>query len=133
MTHHNYERLAEYLDTWPLLGFPKTEEGIEIELLKKFFSPEEAEIALTLPLMLTANPESSHVIAEKAEKDEKEVENVLEGMVKKGIIYAVNIGGSKVYALLPWAPGIFEFGAKNFDSESAKLIEKYTTVQMLVE
>ena len=44
MCSNSYENLRRLLDTFPT-SFPKTEEGIEIALLKKFFSEEEAEIA----------------------------------------------------------------------------------------
>jgi hypothetical protein len=36
-----YERLAEALDRLPN-GFPRTSSNVEIRLLKKIFSPEEA-------------------------------------------------------------------------------------------
>jgi hypothetical protein len=36
-------------------------------------------------------------------------------MAKRGIIYVMIAGESKVYALLPWVQGIFDFGAKNRD------------------
>jgi Na+-translocating ferredoxin:NAD+ oxidoreductase subunit B len=43
-----YEKLRGFLDTFPT-GFPKTAEGIELEILKRLFSEEEAEIAVHLP------------------------------------------------------------------------------------
>jgi hypothetical protein len=43
MCSNSYENLRRLLDAFPT-SFPKTEEGIEIALLKKFFSEEEAEI-----------------------------------------------------------------------------------------
>ena len=42
-----YRRLQEHFDGFPL-RFPATESGVEIRLLKHLFTPEEAEIALSL-------------------------------------------------------------------------------------
>jgi hypothetical protein len=36
-----YERVRERLDQFPQ-GFPKTKSGVELEILKSLFSPEEA-------------------------------------------------------------------------------------------
>ncbi len=38
-----YHKLAKVLDTLPN-GFPATESGIEIRLLKKIFTPEQADL-----------------------------------------------------------------------------------------
>ena len=38
-----YERLARKLDGLPN-GFPRTEIGVELKLLRKIFHPEEAEV-----------------------------------------------------------------------------------------
>ena len=45
-----YQKLAGYLDEMPA-GFPATEDGLEIRLLKRFFSPDEAELALHVTLI----------------------------------------------------------------------------------
>ena len=42
-----YRKLQERLDRGPL-GFPATESGVEIDLLKTIFSPEQAAIATHL-------------------------------------------------------------------------------------
>ena len=42
-----YERLRERLDMFPQ-GFPKTESGVELEILEHLFAPDEAEIMLHL-------------------------------------------------------------------------------------
>jgi len=44
-----YHRLAQVLDTLPN-GFPSTETGVEIKLLKKVFTPDEAELFCDLTL-----------------------------------------------------------------------------------
>ena len=39
-----YERLAQAMDALPC-GFPRTKSGVEMELLKMAFSPDEARVA----------------------------------------------------------------------------------------
>ena len=41
MTDEVYSRVAKALDALPE-GFPATESGVEIRILKKIFTPEEA-------------------------------------------------------------------------------------------
>ena len=43
MNDEIYRRLAQVLDTLPN-GFPATESGVEIRLLKRVFTPEQAEV-----------------------------------------------------------------------------------------
>ena len=43
MSDDVYYRLAKVLDTLPN-GFPSTDSGVEIKLLKKVFTPEEADL-----------------------------------------------------------------------------------------
>ncbi len=49
-----YTRLAKKLDKLPQ-GFPATESGVELDILRKIFSSEDAEIAA----QLKAFPETS--------------------------------------------------------------------------
>jgi hypothetical protein len=55
-----YERLAQRLDALPN-GFPRTETGVELRVLKKIFTEDEAEITCALKLM----PERPEQIAER--------------------------------------------------------------------
>ena len=50
MGDETYYKLAKVLDTLPN-GFPSTESGVEIKLLKKIFSPDEAELFCDLRLV----------------------------------------------------------------------------------
>jgi len=42
-----HEKLRERLDMFPQ-GFPRTQTGVEIEILEQLFSSDEAEIALSV-------------------------------------------------------------------------------------
>ena len=49
MEQEAYKKLAERLDALPN-GFPPTDDGSELRLLAKIFTPEEAELAAQLRL-----------------------------------------------------------------------------------
>ena len=79
-----YKRLAVHLDNLPG-GFPATDSGVEIRILKRLFTPEEAEIALGLTLML----ETPSAIAERLKMNEESLASMLETMSKKGLIFSI--------------------------------------------
>jgi Na+-translocating ferredoxin:NAD+ oxidoreductase subunit B len=76
-----YRDLALLLDTLPQ-GYPATESGIELELLGKLFSPEEARMAARLSL----TAETPAAISARAGLDEGAVRACLKSMVKQGLI-----------------------------------------------
>ena len=47
MSENVYTRLREFMDTVPV-GFPATPTGVEIKILKKLFTPEQAELTMKL-------------------------------------------------------------------------------------
>jgi len=51
MSEEVYRQLARHLDDLPG-GFPSSESGVELRILKRLFSPEEAELAVCLTLYL---------------------------------------------------------------------------------
>ena len=55
-----YNKLAAHLNNLPG-GFPSTESGVEIRILKQLFTEEEAEFALYLTLI----PEEPRVVAKR--------------------------------------------------------------------
>ena len=59
-----FKKLAIHLDNTPS-GFPETESGVELRILKQLFTPEEAQLALSLMFM----PETAEVIAKRAGLD----------------------------------------------------------------
>lgn len=128
MTNDAYEKLRQIYDVFPT-SFPKTEEGYEIELLKKFFTPEEVEVACHLDLMMSdqpVSPKNVQTIADELGKDANEVERILEQMTKNAVIFKTNDeNGLKAFGLLPFAPGVVEFQAYRYDEETSLLIDKY--------
>lgn len=94
--------LAHKLDTHAM-GAPEREEFLEI--LHMLFTPAEAEMALHLGW----RPESITRIAAKAGLPEQEASALCESMANKGLVYAYALHERMVYALLPTAPGLFEY------------------------
>lgn len=115
-----YKRLALRLDALPN-GFPATEDGAELRLLEKLFTPEEAELAAKLRLTL----ETSQQIAERIGRDENETRLMLKTMTKRGLIKAGKLDSALGFGLMPFAVGIYEFQVERMDAEMAELFETY--------
>jgi Pyruvate/2-oxoacid:ferredoxin oxidoreductase delta subunit len=116
-----YERLRERLDMFPQ-GFPKTESGVELEILHHLFAPNEAEIMLHLRPF----PEKVADIAERAGKDKTELGETLYGMSRRGLIWRYKAPDDELYYfLVPWMVGIWEYQLNNLTQENIKLYEKY--------
>ncbi|MFQ5892450.1 MAG: 4Fe-4S ferredoxin, partial [Candidatus Methanofastidiosia archaeon] len=118
MTDDIYEQLANTLDSLPN-GFPKTPSSIEILLLKKIFSPEEAWLAGRL----SGDMESIDVITKRIGLSVEETTNRLTEMSRRGLIWG-NMKSGKV-RLAPFIVGIYEAQLDNMDHELAHLFEDY--------
>ena len=63
-----YKQLATFLDHLPA-GYPSTESGVELRILKRLFTPQEAEVAMTLTMI----PELDDAIAQRTGRDAAEL------------------------------------------------------------
>lgn len=115
-----YRRLARRLDRFPQ-GFPPTDSGVELRILAKIFSPEDAEMALRLEMV----PETAAAIARRLRRPTAEVKAVLERMAARGQIYSFRQRGVQRYMLAPFVVGIWEFQLSHMDAELAELFEEY--------
>jgi Pyruvate/2-oxoacid:ferredoxin oxidoreductase delta subunit len=115
-----YRRLARRLDELPH-GFPATESGVELRILAKIFSPEDARLALELRPI----PERADTIAKRLRRPEGEMRATLEAMALKGQIAAFPLHGVRVYVLMPFIVGIYEFQVDRMDAELAEMFEEY--------
>lgn len=121
MTDQNvYGRLADRLDAIPN-GFPKTESGVELRLLEKLYTREEAVLAAEMRLTF----ESAERIAQRARWDLGVVTPLLEKMVQKGLIRAKGEEEQRVFGLMPFVVGIYEAQLSRLDEELAQLFEEY--------
>lgn len=120
-----YQNLARHLDNLPA-GFPATETGVEIRILKRLFTPEEARIAAGLVMM----PELAAAIAERLQMDEAALAPVLENMSRKGLIYRSTRHGRNYYMAAQFVVGIWEYHVKSLDLELIKDFNEYSPYLM---
>ena len=123
MTEEVYGKLAKVLDTLPN-GFPRTESGVEIKLLKKIFQPKQAELFCDLRLTF----ETAEQIAKRTGRPLEGLEEMLTAMWERGQIFGVEFGGMKMFKMVPWAFGIYEFQLPYMDRELAEMCEEYMQV-----
>jgi electron transport complex protein RnfB len=113
-----YERLAERLSNTPN-GFPRSESGVELKLLARMFTPEEAALAAVMHLYR----EDVADIAARAGADEKTAYTTLKGMAHKGLVYGGRGKKGLAFGLLPFAIGSYEESLPYLDEEMARLFE----------
>jgi electron transport complex protein RnfB len=115
-----YERLRERLDDMAI-GFPATESGVEIRILKKIFTESQADLFVKLRPI----PESPKDTAERLGLEEAVLADQLEEMAKKGLLFRVRKGENIRYASVPYVVGIFEYQLNHMDAEFARDHEEY--------
>ena len=120
MTQDTYRQLQERLDTYSV-GFPATESGIEITILKRMFSKEDADMFLALSPML----ETPEAIAERLGRNPEDVAARLEDMTKRGLLFHLKKEGTVKYGAIPFVHGLFEFQVKRLDKDFANLVMQY--------
>ncbi len=116
--HHMYHQLSQHLARHPA-GFPSTPSGLEIDILKKLFTKEEAEIALHLTLHL----QTIDQLSEKTGIAKDELAKILARMADKGLIFERKKNDQLRYALVAFVPGIYEFQVQNLDEQLAHAFE----------
>ncbi|MHA2400003.1 MAG: 4Fe-4S binding protein [Promethearchaeota archaeon] len=102
-----YRKLQEHLNKLPI-GFPSTESGVEIRLLRHFFTPEEAQIAI----LLRDLPETIWRIHKRVKKlgvSKDDLKKHLTNMDEKGAIFGKTKGKRKYYRNQILAIGMYEY------------------------
>jgi electron transport complex protein RnfB len=116
-----YDRLAEFLDDLPG-GFPRSQSGVELRILRRLFTPEEASLALHLALIA----EEARVIAVRAGLPLPEAERILSEMERKRIIYAFHGASMPTrYMAEQFIIGFWEGQVNRLDRETVELFEEY--------
>jgi formate hydrogenlyase subunit 6/NADH:ubiquinone oxidoreductase subunit I len=109
-----YRNLQKHLDKMPV-GFPATKSGVELDVLRGIFTPEQAKIATHLDY----KHKSVDQIFETAEADvssKTELKRILDEAVSNGGIFRRKRDGEAQYALLPFILwGMFEHQLKRLD------------------
>ena len=117
-----YRKLQQHLDRMPV-GFPATESGVEIRILRQLFTPEEAE----LTLQASAIPEPAATIQRRVKPamPVAEVTALLEQMADKGIILRIRAKGEPLYAKMIFAVGFYERQLKRLTPELERDCREY--------
>jgi len=118
-----YSDLQAHLNKMPI-GYPKTESGVELSLLKKLFNPEEAQIATNMNFM----PEPSKSIHRRLKKTNIQLnalEKKLDMMYDKGIMMRRVMDGEKTFANIPLVVGMYEFQLGRLTPDVVKDVFQY--------
>ena len=115
-----FRRLQEQLDQY-FIGFPATDTGIEIEMLKAMFTEEEAAMFTSL----TAELEMPASVAGRLDIPIDEAAARLEDMAQKGLLYRRRRGEIIEYGAIPFMHGLVEFQIERIDKNTLKLLGQY--------
>jgi Na+-translocating ferredoxin:NAD+ oxidoreductase subunit B len=120
-----YRKLQQHLDKLPV-GYPATESGVEIRLLKHLFDPREAELATRLSI-IPEPMESLYPKFEGLDLSEEKAEEMLERLAEKGAITGArnHKTGKMVYANALLAVGIFEYQVGRLTEDFARDFQEY--------
>lgn len=116
-----YERLARFLDNLPA-GYPRTNNGVELRILQKLFTPDEAELFMHLTLL----DESAAAIALRAGMDGLQAAHMLAEMGRKGLVSVNHLAGDLPrYSANQFVVGFWEDQVNRLDREISELFEEY--------
>jgi ferredoxin len=116
-----YVRLREHLDSLPS-GFPSTDGGVELRILKRIFTPEEAQLAVKVTMKL----EPAAAIAVKAGLSQADAEARLKELSRKGLIFSIETADREPrYMAAQFVIGIWEYHVNDLDPEFVRDMDEY--------
>ncbi|MHA2128105.1 MAG: DUF362 domain-containing protein [Promethearchaeota archaeon] len=131
-----YRELQQHIDTFPV-GFPATKSGVEIRLLKKLFTPEEAEIGSKLKFSYgdfeSLNSIHNRLASLGFNYSLKELESLLDTMAKKGAIKCLKKENQKVYSAAIFILGMFEYQVNRLTKSFAEDTRRYLDEVLITE
>ena len=119
-----YKKLAEHLNRLPV-PFPATDTGVELKILERWFSEQEAGIALNMK----GYPEPVSKIAQRLDMTENELAPVLMDMSKRGLLFRISKNGP-LYMIVPLAEGMWEFQVNSINKEDIANLHEYMDFYM---
>ncbi len=109
-----YRKLQKHLDKMPV-GYPSTKSGVEISLLKRIFTPEQAAVSTHLHYKHKSLDEIFETAKEIVGSPE-ELKTILDETVSNGGIFRRKRDGMEQYALLPFILwGMYEHQLKRLN------------------
>ncbi len=122
-----YRQLQIQMDQYPI-GYPATSSGVEIDILKYFFTPQQARLALCLTLRSVAVSKIRKNYKAKFHDDfpPDDLAVMLEAMFQKGVIRrSIGKDGSPRYGIAMLAIGMFEYQVDQLTRELMEMIHRY--------
>ncbi len=113
-----YDRLREKMDDLGT-GYPSTRTGVEIQILRKLFTEEEAELFI----QLSPIPETSEDVSNRLGRRADQIAELMNSMARKGQLVRFKKGGSEMFALMPFVAGIFDLQVNTMDRELAAAMD----------
>lgn len=121
MSSDLYQRLARHLDRLPA-GFPATEDGVELRILRRLFTEDEAALALHLTLI----PEEARVVARRAGLPSGEAAPRLEALARKGLAFSLGRPGERPrYMAAQFVIGMWEYHVNDLDEAFVRDVDGY--------
>jgi ferredoxin len=120
MSEQVYRKLARRLDSIPS-GFPATESGVELQLLARLYTREEATIVSAMRL----NYEPAGAIATRADIDPGTASDILCAAARKGLVRTQTGDREPTFALNPQTAGLAGFDTLEAVSQDAEAAELY--------
>jgi electron transport complex protein RnfB len=114
-----YSKLQAHLDKMPI-GFPTTKSGSDIRILRKLFTPLEAEVATFLRFGWERDLETLDTIYDRNVDNKfskEELGKILDEMGQKGLIMTKRDGDQNYYGNALLMVGIFEFQVNRLDKD----------------
>jgi electron transport complex protein RnfB len=115
-----YERLRNRLDDLST-GYPATESGVEMRILQRLFTEEEAELFLKLSPL----PEAPEQVAVRLGREPEKTAALMERMAGKGLLFRLRKGGTVRYGAVPFLVGILEHQVNRLDKALALDMDEY--------
>jgi electron transport complex protein RnfB len=119
-----YRELQKHLNKQPV-GYPATKSGAEIRLLKRFFNPEEARLAMKLGYKPSPINEIYEVVKESG-MSFNDMENMLDEMMKNGAIGHMEKEGTRYFYNIPLIVGMYEGQLNRLSPEFLADFDEYT-------
>jgi len=120
MSENIYRKLQERLDLFSM-GFPATDSGIELKILRYLFSEEDAGMFLALSHTL----ETPASVASRLEQSIEDTAARLDDMAERGLLFRVKKETGAKYGAIPFVHGLFEFQVKDLKRDLAEMVEQY--------
>jgi len=117
-----YRALQRQLDRMPV-PYPATESGVEISILRRLFSPEDARLTLFLSMI----PKPLAAIHRRAGRTmpKAALAAALDGMAERGLIQRVPTKKGVLYGKAPLVIGFYESQVNRLTPELQRDIERY--------